>query len=180
MPPTADFDTAAAHKYFAAHCFNTSWQMMGQPARTVEEAEQLIALGHASLWHWTQRSDCGAKNLSIAHWLLSRIYALVGDVAKARRYAQSCLRISEPGEVAPMFLGYAYEALARAEQLAGDGNAAGRFLQVGSELAEKVEEEGDRKQTIRLRRQRVTDPAPCAARRKRRASARRCSSRLLA
>jgi ketosteroid isomerase-like protein len=145
MTLTATFDLTAAHRFFAASCFNQSWPLIDEPARSAEEDEQLIALGHASLWHWTQRSDCSAKNLSIAHWLLSRIYALVGDAAHARRYAESCLRISERGEVAPMFLGYAYEALARAAQLAGDRSAAERFLQVGSELAQKIADEGDRK-----------------------------------
>src|SRR5689334_14196119 len=120
MALTPTFDLSAAHQFFAARCFNNSWQLIDKPGRTVEEDEQLIALGQPSLWHWAQRSDCSAKNLSIAHWLLSRIYAVVGDVVQARRYAESCLRISERGEVAPMFLGYAYEALARAAQLAAD------------------------------------------------------------
>lgn len=145
MTLTPTFDLSDAHRFFAARCFNNSWQLIDKPARSAEDDEQLIALGHASLWHWTQRSDCSAKNLSIAHWLLSRIYAVVGDVVQAQRYARSCLRISERGEVEPMFMGYAYEALARAAQLAGDRNAAQRFLQVGAELADKIEEEDDRK-----------------------------------
>ena len=145
MAMTPTFDLVAAHRYFAASCFNQTWDLIDKAERTGEECEQLIALGHASLWHWTQRADCSAKNLSIAHWLLSRIYAVVGDAVQAQRYAASCLRISESGGVAPLFLGFAYEALARAAQLARDRAGADGFLKQARELASKVEDEDDRK-----------------------------------
>jgi ketosteroid isomerase-like protein len=145
MAMTPSFDLMAAHRHFAASCFNQTWDLIDKSERTSEESEQLIALGHASLWHWTQRADRSAKNLSIAHWLLSRIYAVVGDAVQAQRYAASCLRISESGGVAPLFLGFAYEALARAALLARDRTGTDRFLKQARELASKVEEEDDRK-----------------------------------
>jgi hypothetical protein len=145
MAPKPDFDTAAAHKYFAAHCFNACWPLIDQPARTVEQAEQLIALGHASLWHWTQRADCTPKNLSIAHWILSRIYAVLGDAPMAQRYAGSCLRISMEGGVAPLFLAFAYEALARAAMVQRDWQTVGEYLRQADEIAEQVTDPEDRK-----------------------------------
>lgn len=145
MGPSADFDTTAAHKYFAAHCFNTSWQLMGKATRTMEEAEELIALGHTSLWHWMQRPDCTPHNLSIAHWLLSRIYSVLGDAPMAQRYAGSCLRISMEGNVAPMLLGFANEALARAAMVQRDWTTVAEFLRQADELVEQVDEAGDRK-----------------------------------
>lgn len=145
MPPKADFDLAAAHKYFAAHCFNTCWQVMEQPARTVEDAERLIALGHASLWHWTQRADCTPTNLSIAHWMLSRIYAVLGDAPMAQRYAGSCLRISVQGNAEPMFLGFAHEALARAALVQRDWQTVAEYLRQADAFAAQVTDEDDRK-----------------------------------
>lgn len=145
MPATATIDVAAAHKYFAPHCFNTCWKLMEQPTRTIEEAEQLIALGHASLWHWTQRSDCTPTNMSIAHWMLSRIYAVLGDAVLAQRYASSCLRFSQEPGVAPMYLGFAHEALARAAMLDRDWKLVGDYLRRADELAAQVKGDEDRK-----------------------------------
>lgn len=145
MGPKADFDVPAAHKYFAAHCFNESWALMDKPTRSIEEAEQLIALGQASLWHWTQRADCTATNLSIAHWLLSRIYAVLGDATLAQRYAGSCLRESEKPGVAVLYLGFAHEALARAAMLERDWKVVSDYLQKADELAAAVPDEGERK-----------------------------------
>lgn len=118
MPAPPTFDLARAHEYFAAHCFNAAWPLIEKPDRSADDAEALVALGHASLWHWTQRPDCSDKNLSVGHWLLSRIYAVIGDAAGAQRYAYSCLRFSEREGVAPFYLGYAYEALARSAETA--------------------------------------------------------------
>lgn len=143
MAPKADFDTAVAHQYFAAHCFNACWPLIDQAERTVEQAEQLIALGHSSLWHWTQRPDCTPKNLSIAHWVLSRIYAVLGDAPMAQRYAGSCLRISMEGGVAPLFVAFAYEALARAALVQREWQTVGEYLEQADALAEQVEP-GDR------------------------------------
>lgn len=145
MAPKADFDLAAAHKYFAAHSFNTCWQLMDQPTRSVEDAEQLIALGHASLWHWTQRADCAPKNLSIAHWLLSRIYAVLGDAPLAQRHAGTSMRIGVQGNVAPLFIGFAHEALARAAFVQRDWETVAEHLRQADAFAEQLTDEGDRK-----------------------------------
>jgi hypothetical protein len=145
MEAKADFDTAAAHKYFAVHCFNACWKLLGQPTRTIEEAEQLIAMGQASLWHWTQRADCAPKNLSIAHWMLSRIYSVLGDAPMAQRYAGSCLRLSGEAGVEELFLGFAYEALARAAMIERDWQTVGEHLKTADEIAERVTDDAERK-----------------------------------
>jgi len=148
MPKTPDFDSVAAHKYFAAECFNTSWSLIEKATRSPEEDVQLVALGHASLWHWTQRADCTPKNLSIAHWLLARIYAVLGDSTQAGRYAASCLRISQEPGIEPFYLAYAYEAVARAASVAGDWSEAARAVQEAQSLVEQVHDAESRKNLV--------------------------------
>lgn len=114
------FDTQNAHKYFSAMCFNMAWQLIEKPDRTADDDEHLIRLAQASLWHWTQRSDCSAKNLSIGYWQASRVYALLREAENARKYARLCLDKTPADDL--FCLGYAYEALARAESI--DDNAA--------------------------------------------------------
>ena len=45
------FDTEAGHKYFAAHCFNATWDLLDKESRTDEETEAMIDLAHASRSH---------------------------------------------------------------------------------------------------------------------------------
>lgn len=136
------FDIGAAHKYFSADCFNKAWTLIEKANRTPLDDQQMLALSFASLWHWTQREDCSGRNLSIAHWQLSRIFSLLGDAANATRYGETCLQHSaaEP----PFFLAYAHEALARAATLSGDTNRAARHVAEARSLAPLVDDAGDR------------------------------------
>jgi hypothetical protein len=137
------FDRLKAHQYFSADCFNRAWQLIEKPDRTRGEDEQMIGLTHSSLWHWTQREDCTKKNLSIGYWQLARIYTIVGRPVEAKHYAQLCLEHSQHEE--PFFLGYAYEALARAEKLAGNDAIASECRATAAHLAETVQDAEERK-----------------------------------
>lgn len=142
MNDAPPFDIGAAHKYFSADCFNKAWTLIEKAERTSKDDQQMLALSFASLWHWTQREDCSCRNLSIAHWQLSRIFSLLGDVANATRHGETCLQHSaaEP----PLFLAYAHEALARAAALAGDSSRAARHLAEARKLVPLIDDAEDR------------------------------------
>ena len=88
------------------------------------------------MWHWSQRADCTPTNLSMSYWQTSRVFALLGQVENARRFAQRCLQVSQSEGIEPVYLGYAYEALARAEMVAGDREKMREYLEKGREIAE--------------------------------------------
>jgi len=136
MADKPSFDIEHAHKFFSAHCFNRAWQLIEKPDRTSEDDEQMIRLAQVSLWHWAQRVDCTGKNLSIGYWQASRIYAMLGEAGNARKYAQLCLENAPSHE--PFHLGYAYEALARAESIAGNDANANEYLVEAWRHAEEV------------------------------------------
>ena len=138
-----DFDSAKAHQFFSAHCFNSAWELIDKPERTPEENEQIIQCTMASLWHWTQREDCTDQNLSIGYWQAARVYALAGEPDNARKYAQHCLDITPTDD--PFCLGYAHEAMARAEQVAGNDVSANEQLKKAATLATQIEKAEDRK-----------------------------------
>jgi hypothetical protein len=137
MAKAPDFDVKAAHKYFSAYCFNKAWGLIDKKDRTTEEDEMMINLAQASIWHWTQREDCTDQNLSVGYWQTSRIYALLGQADNAQRYGQLSLEKSEGGE--PFYIGFAYEALARAEHVAGKKDQAQEYLKKAWEQAEKID-----------------------------------------
>jgi len=144
----AEFDLEAAHQFFAAHCFNAAWDLMEKSNRTAEENEQMLRLSLASHWHWTQRNDYTAKTQSIAYWQTARIYALLSQADNARRYAQLCLKTGHNQDVAPIYLAYAYEALARAEAVAGNKQEMARYLAEARQIANTIAESDSKQQLL--------------------------------
>lgn len=142
------FDPQAAHRFFAVECFNKAWDLLDKTTRTPDEDEEMLRLGFASYWHWTQRSDCKPDNLSISYWQLSRIYAVLGQADHARRYGELCLKISQAEGMLPFHLGYAYEALARAESVAGNPSKVKKYQESARQVAEKMTDEDARKQLL--------------------------------
>lgn len=136
------FDPALAHRHFAADCFNKTWELMRKPDRTIAENRMMLAMAHASIYHWSQRADCTPKNMSIGYWQASRVYALLNDPTHARAYAEVCLGFS--GELEPFYCGYAYEALARADALAGNKEGAGTYLAAARNCAEQITDPSER------------------------------------
>jgi hypothetical protein len=132
------FDIAAAHKYFSAECFNRAWDLIDKSERTPAEDEEMIQLSLTSIWHWTQRPDCTPQNLSVGYWQASRIYALLGRVRLARHYGQLSLEAIQKAGDLPFYLGYAYEALARAEWLADDSTKMAEYLALARKAAKRV------------------------------------------
>lgn len=148
MVNKTDFDILAAHKYFSAECFNRSWDYIDKPARTTGEADMMLQLSLASLWHWTQREDCTSTNLSIGYWQVSRVFALLGQADNARHYGELCLDASEKEGVLPFYLGYAYEALARAEQVSGNQDEMHALLIQANQVAAGLPDPEEKKQLL--------------------------------
>lgn len=148
MLKTPDFDLRAAHRYFAAQCFNQAWELIEKAERTPEEDETMIRLSQASHYHWTQREEYSPTNRSIALWQLARIYTVLGRPDSARHYAELCLQASQEKGVDAVFMGYAYESLARVEKLAGDKQRAQGYVASALEQAEKAEDEEDRQMLL--------------------------------
>jgi hypothetical protein len=138
MADKTDFDLQAAHRFFATECFNRAWDLIDKAARTPDEDEQMIRLSLASTWHWTQQDDCTPTNLSVGYWQTSRIYAILGQADNARRYGRLCLAISQGEGILPFYLGYAYEALARAESVAGNAQQRDAYLATAREVAGRM------------------------------------------
>lgn len=144
MSKQPELDVQAAHKYFSAQCFNGAWDLLDKKDRTPSEDEQMIRMSLASTWHWTQREDCTDTNLSVGYWQTSRVYAVLGQAGNARRHGQLCLEVSQGDDVGPFYLGYAYEALARAESVAGNQAQAEAYLARARESAAQVADEETR------------------------------------
>jgi hypothetical protein len=148
MTKKADFDQVAAHKYYSVNCFNKAWDLIDKEPRTPEEDEDMIRLTLTSHYHWTQRPDYSSTGASIGHWQTSRIYAILGQPENATRYGNLCLQASQDEDVPPFFLGYAYEALARAAAVAGNHDNMTAYFNKAKAAAEVVQEADERKMLL--------------------------------
>ena len=132
------------HQHFSASCFNQCWSEIEKVDRSPAEVEKMLLLTYASLWHWTQRDDCKPLNLSIGYWQASRAHSLAGHYELAHLFGERCVRTSLDGKLPAFFLGYGYEALARAEIVHGDLSKAKIHLAKAQQELAKVTEKMNR------------------------------------
>ena len=143
MADTPDFDIQQAHRYFAAHCFNLTWEYIEKGGnRSTEENRAMLHSAVASLWHWTQRADVSVQNLSVGHWQVSRVYCLLKQPHNARTYGLQALKYAQ--ELSPFYKGYAYETLARAEMILNNRVIMKTHLEKAHEMLAQVEDEEEK------------------------------------
>lgn len=125
------------HLRFAREFNQEVWQLLSRADRTTADDLRMIEAAHASLMHWRYAGT--AVHQQRGHWLLSRVYAVVGDGAQALRHAQACMALTEGPD--PGFKdfdrAYALEAMARALALCGDP-ACRRFLDLATQAGEQI------------------------------------------
>ena len=142
MTDQPDFDLQVTHRYFSATCFNKTWELIDNPNRSEDDNFSMLQTAMASLWHWSQREDAKPQNLSVGYWQVSRVYALLGQADNARRYAETSLKLSKGCK--PFYGGFAYEALARAEMVAGNQEKMNQYLNKARQLAKEIEDTEDK------------------------------------
>lgn len=174
---------ASAHEHYSADCFNRTWELMEKPDRTAEEDEEMFLAAHASLWHWSQRSDYAPEKRAVGHWQLSRVNCLTGRGESALAHARLALEAARDlnalsatsiaadmppaatdtipagvgpdahangadGEEPAFLLGYAHEAMARANHHLGDEEAAEFHRAEAWRLADEVVDDETRERLL--------------------------------
>ncbi len=142
MPPSPPIDLVTAHRWFSADFFNRTWGYLDKADRTCEDDQAMLSLAHASLAHWLQREDATPQNLSVGHWLLSRVYAVLELGEPAHRYGVLSLRNAE-GEPA-FYRAYAHEAIARAARVGGNEEPFREHLEKAKALLPEISDPEER------------------------------------
>ncbi len=121
--------------------FNKTWALMESPER---DEDELLHCAHASAYHWRQAGT--VANHARSEWQCSRVYSVLGRPEPALHHARRCLELCEsaPDEIEEFDLPFAYEAMARANAVAGDADAAREWLARARAAGEKIGDEDDR------------------------------------
>jgi hypothetical protein len=143
-PPPPPELSPEVHRALGAGLYNRCWDLMENEDRTQDQDDELIATAHASAWHWRQVGH--VANQSRAHWMCSRVYAVLGRGEPSLFHARRCVEIVEAGGEgmegwdAPA----AYEAMARALAVAGDRQAAAEWKAKAALALEAIPDSEDR------------------------------------
>jgi DNA-binding transcriptional MerR regulator len=125
-PTATETLTAQQHRELGKDLFNHVWTLMEKEDRTADDDALMVHEAHASLYHWL----CGGAPVNSARgeWQVSRVYCVLRRPEPARYHAQRVLQLCQRHGLADWDLAFAYEALARAESVAGDLAAAAAYV----------------------------------------------------
>lgn len=126
----------------AADLFNYCWTLIEKEDRTPRETDRMIDAAHASRFFWEQIGE--PVHHARGEWQISRAYAVAGRPDPALYHARKSLAICEANRIGDFDLAYAYEALARAYAVAGDGASASEWAAKARRAAEDIADPDDR------------------------------------
>ena len=131
------------HRALAAYLFNLTWRLLDRAHRTPSQRDEMVHAAHASRYHWGRAGR--PRNRSIAEWQISRVYAVLGRSEPARHHGRRALAIARRYRLAPFYVGYALEALARAAAVGGDRRSRDAFVRRARATAARVRAADDRR-----------------------------------
>jgi len=131
------------HRKFAVECFNNTWSLIDKLDRTPEENVKMVHLAHTSRFHWGEIGT--ALNFARGDWLISRVYAVLGQGENALTYANYCLQLCLENDIKDFDLAFAYEALARAYSILNNKAMEIKFLELAKKAGTKINKSDDKK-----------------------------------
>jgi hypothetical protein len=131
------------HRKVAARSFNGTWDYLDMKKRTSEDDQEMLHLAHTSRYHWGLVGT--PKNMAVGDWLLSRVYADLGQPQLALRFAESSLAACQGSRLTGI-VHTANEAMARAYAVSKDYPKAKKYLARARGQLDRLElSDGDRK-----------------------------------
>ena len=134
----------SVHVEQSVDCFNQVWKLLQRDSRRPEQDRLMLAMAHASLYHWLRRPDCNPRNVSIGQWQVSRVASVLGRSSEAVAYAADCLKTSKEANLDSFCVAYAHEATSRAHLLGGLLETASLHLNLARKLLDSIASQEDR------------------------------------
>ncbi len=132
----------AEHRRMAGNLFNAAWELLDLESRTPAQEQEMLAAALGSRYHWGRVGT--PRHLAIGDWQVSRVFAVLGDGANARRFASSSLAQCTEHGLDAFVTGYAHEALARAAALDGNREQRDRHLAAARDLSGQIADAAER------------------------------------
>lgn len=130
------------HKKFAVGLFNLAWSLLNKKDRTKEEDDKMIHAAHASRFHWGEIGT--TVHFERGEWQISRVYSVLKRSEPALYHAQRCLEICKENNIDDWDIAFAYEAVARAYAVAGQGAECRKYAELAEKAGKQIKEKEDR------------------------------------
>lgn len=130
------------HEASAKLCFNQTWELLEKTDRSADENDLMLHRAHCSMHHWLHIGQ--PKHYARGNWLLSRVYAVVGQGDLAIHFGRKCATMCDDHDLSPFDRAYAHEALARGFATAGQSDQAQHHLERAKSLAPSIDDEQER------------------------------------
>ena len=130
------------HQELAVELFNLTWDLIDQEDRDQPQIDRMIHAAHSSRYHWEIAG--GPVNLARGEWLISRVYALLQRTEPCLYHADRCLKVTLENDLKDFDLAFAYEAMARAFDLATNEVETAKFMSLAEEAGAKITTTEDR------------------------------------
>ncbi len=135
------------HRKTAVDLFNGVWRMLDKPRRKRAEDDWMVHAAHASRHHWGVVGT--PVNVAIGEWQVSHVYAVLRRLEPATHHARRCLKVCEDNRIGDFPLASAYEALARADAVAGRRRDLRGHLAKAYEAGLRIADKEDRDEFFR-------------------------------
>ena len=129
------------HRKMAVGLFNEVWRLL-EKGRSPAEDERMIHAAHASRFHWGEVGT--AVNRAIGDWQISHVYAILGRPEPATYHAVRSLATCKQNGIEDFPLAFAYEALARADAVAGRKRDLRTHLALARDVGSTIKDKEDR------------------------------------
>jgi hypothetical protein len=138
MTEEETYNEPEAHRHFAATLNGEVWGLLEKADRSPAEDERMIHAAHASCYHWLAVGT--GVHHQRAEWLIARVYAELGLADAALRHAYRCQELTEEHTdlMQDFDQAYAYEAVARANALAGNQAEALKHLRLAEAAGQAI------------------------------------------
>ncbi|MBM3321980.1 hypothetical protein FJY69_00635 [candidate division WOR-3 bacterium] len=127
------------HKKAGADLFNLTWDLLDKKDRSEEENDRMIHAAHASRYHWGVVGQ--PVNFARGEWQVSRVYAMLGRAEPALYHARRSLEMCQKNGIADFDLAFGFEAVARAQALAGNAAEAKASIAQARKAADGIPDE---------------------------------------
>lgn len=130
------------HRKSAIDSFNLVWSLLDQQNRTQEDDDRMLNAAHSSRFHW---GEVGTPlEFERGEWQISRVYSTLNKPESAVYHARRCLEICKENNIEDFDIAFAYEALARANAVAGNAQESQGYSQLAKEAGENIQDKENR------------------------------------
>ena len=132
------------HRYLGIELNRQTWFLLDKKDHDKLENQRMVAFAHGSFYHWQHSHEFLAVNKQRGEWLISHVYAALGQGSEALKHTRCCLKITEDQDLKDFDLAYAYEVMARGHASAGETEEMNKYFLKAKKAAAEIKAEKDR------------------------------------